>query len=299
MLPDYSNSPLVECVANFSEGQRPEVISAIAGTIAAAGAHVLDQTSDYDHHRSVITFVGRPDVVGEAAVQSVGKALELIDLSTHSGVHPRIGVADVVPFVPLRGISLVECAWLAQAVGAEIWNRFQVPVYLYEAAAQTPERQDLARVRAAVARQPVPLPDFGNAELHPTAGAVAVGARKILIAWNVFLQTSDVEAAKEIARRIRASNGGLACVKALGLYLPRRNQAQVSMNLTDFEVTPPHIVLDAIARHARSLDVEIASSELIGLIPQTALDWAASVGIDLRIEEFDSSRILEERMKLL
>lgn len=289
-------SPLVECVANFSEGRDHSLITAIADVIAAVPTvTVLDQTADPDHHRSVITFVGPPEAIGEAAVRAVGQAVKTIDLSIHDGVHPRIGVADVVPFVPLRTITLVECAWLAQAVGAEIWNRFNVPVFLYEAAAQFPHRRNLADVRRAGARLPFPLPDFGNAEPHPTAGAVAVGARKILIAWNVFLAEPNLEAAKEIAKRIRHANGGLPCVKALGLFLAERNQAQISMNLTDYEITPPHIALEAITRHARELGVTVASSELIGLIPQAALDPT----VDLRIENFTADRILDNRLNAL
>lgn len=292
-MPESASSPLVECVANFSEGRDLAAINAIANAIAAVpGVTVLDQTSDPDHHRSVITFVGPPEAIGEAAVRAVGEAVARIDLTTHSGVHPRIGAADVVPFVPLRAITLVECAWLAQSVGAEIWNRFQVPVFLYEAAAQFAHRRNLADVRRAGNRSPFPLPDFGNAEPHPTAGAVAVGARKILIAWNVFLNEPNLEAAKEIANRIRHANGGLACVKALGLFLAERNQAQVSMNLTDFEITPPHIVLEAITRIGAELGVTVATSELIGLIPQAALN----ADVDLKIEHFTPDRILENRL---
>jgi glutamate formiminotransferase len=296
-LPDRDASPLVECVANFSEGRDPRVIDTIASVIAAVpGVGVLDRTSDPDHNRSVITFAGRPEAIGEAAVLAVGEAVARIDLTQHTGVHPRIGAADVVPFVPLRGITLVECAWLAHAVGAEIWNRFSVPVFLYDAAAQVASRRNLANVRKEAARSPFPVPDFGYAAPHPTAGAVAVGARKILIAWNVFLADGNVAAAKEIARRIRHANGGLACVRALGLYLEERGQAQVSMNLIDYEVTPPHVVLTEIKRIAAELGVQVATSELIGLIPESALLTAKEHGVDLCIEHFTPDRILESRL---
>jgi len=293
-------APLVECVANFSEGRDQRTIDAIASAIAGVpGVGVLDQTADPDHHRSVITFAGRPEAIGEAAVLAVGEAMARIDLNNHTGVHPRIGAADVVPFVPLRDITLVECAWLAHAVGAEIWNRFAVPVFLYDAAAQTESRRNLANVRKAAASPPFPVPDFGNAAPHPTAGAVAVGARKILIAWNVFLADGNVEAAKEIARRIRHANGGLACVRALGLYLPERGQAQVSMNLTDFEVTPPHVAWEAISRIAAELGVTVSTSELIGLIPEAAVMAAEENGIDLKIEHFSPDRVLESRIRTI
>ncbi len=297
-MPERGLAPLVECVANFSEGRDLSIIDAISSAIAAVpGVSVLDQNADPDHHRSVITFAGRPEALGEAAVVAVGEAVARIDLTKHSGVHPRIGAADVVPFVPLRDITLVECAWLAHAVGAEIWNRYAVPVFFYDAAAQVESRRNLADVRRSATRPPFPVPDFGNAAPHPTAGAVAVGARKILIAWNVFLADGNVDAAKEIARRIRHANGGLACVKALGLYLPERGQAQVSMNLTDFEVTPPHVVLEAIERIAAELGVSVATSELIGLIPESALIAAAESGVDLRIEHFTPDRVLESRLR--
>lgn len=297
-MPDRGFAPLVECVANFSEGRDIRVIDAIASAIGATpGVNVLDQSADPDHHRSVITFAGRPEAIGEAAVVAVGEAVARIDLTKHKGVHPRIGAADVVPLVPLRDITLVECAWLAHAVGAEIWNRFAVPVFLYDAAAQVENRRNLAAIRKSVARPPFPVPDFGDAAAHPTAGAVVVGARKILIAWNVFLADGNLEAAKEIARRIRHANGGLACVKALGLYLPERGQAQVSMNLTDFEVTPPHVAWEAIGRIATELGVTVATSELIGLIPESALIAAEANGVDLKIENFSKDRVLESRIR--
>jgi glutamate formiminotransferase len=284
----------VECVPNFSEGRDPAVIDAIARAIESVPEiAVLHRTSDTDHNRSVITFAGSPDNIVEAAVRGVEKAVQLIDLTQHSGVHPRIGSADVVPFIPIQGISLDECARLAIEAGEEIWGRLRVPVYLYEAAARLPERRRLENIRRQGAGT-LAHPDIGGPDFHPTAGATVIGARKFLIAWNVNLATADVNAAKAIARTIRASNGGFAHVKALGLMLKSRNQAQVSMNLTDFEVTSMRTVFDAIAREAADRGVGIAASELIGLIPQAALNGASPEY--LQIEDFTPDRILENRL---
>jgi glutamate formiminotransferase len=286
--------PLVECVANFSEGRRAHVVDAIAGAIRAThGAHILDQSADADHNRSVITFAGRPEHVGEAAVAAAGKAVELIDLNLQDGVHPRIGAVDVIPFVPLRHITLIECGWIAHSVGAELWNRYQLPVYLYGDAAVLPERRSLPYVRQggyeflkeAVRTDMKRFPDYGQAELHPTAGAVAVGARKILIAWNIELDTADVEAAKSIAQTIREANGGFIGVRALGLPLESRGITQVSMNLTDYEVTPPHFVMERVQRLAVEHGARVVGSELIGLIPQRARDLARDAGVDLLLED--------------
>lgn len=295
---------LIECVANFSEGRRVFVVDAIVEAIASElGAVVLHRTSDADHNRSVVTFAGSPESVIAAAVKGVGKAVDLIDLNHHQGVHPRIGAADVIPFVPIKGVSLDDCNGFAIAAAAEIWERFRVPAYLYEASARTPDRKRLENVRrgqfeklrAEAVSDPSRAPDIGGPALHPTAGAVAIGARKILIAFNVNLVAPDVESAKIIASRIRASSGGLPHVKALGLALPSRNQAQVSINLTDIEVTPLHVVFDAVVSEARSLGIGIASSELIGLMPRTALE-AAAVHY-LRIENFRPHSVLETRLE--
>ncbi|MCX6590956.1 MAG: glutamate formimidoyltransferase [Acidobacteria bacterium] len=289
---------LIEAVPNFSEGQDPRIVGRLADVIAAvAGVTVLDRTSDVDHHRSVITFAGAPEPVLEAGIRAVGEAAHLIDLRTHAGVHPRVGACDVLPFVPVEGVTLAECAELAHRAGHEIWQRHQIPVFFYEAAALTPERQRLELVRRggfeALTTRPDP-PDVGTIRRHPSAGATIVGARKFLIAYNINLASNDLALAKEIARRIRTSGGGLPCLKALGLPLEARQQVQVSMNLTDFEVTPLATVFTTVQRLAADHGVEIAGSELIGLIPQQALEGTAH--LDLRWEQFDESRILENRL---
>jgi glutamate formiminotransferase len=299
------NGPLVECVANFSEGRRPEVIAALAQSIRdVEGVAVLDIDSDTDHNRSVITFAGAPEYVGEAAVRAAGVAAELIDLTKQDGVHPRIGAADVIPFVPIRRITLIECGWIAHSVGAEIWNRFHVPVYLYGEAAVLPERRPLPnvrqigfeRLRELVKTDIHRFPDYGQAELHPTAGAVAVGARKILIAWNIELETADLEIAQSIASAIREANGGFPGVRALGLALASKGITQVSMNLTDYEATPPHIVLPRVEQLAAARGVTVRGTELIGLIPRQALDMAAEAGVDLRIENLQPDSTIEARL---
>ena len=296
---------IVECVPNFSEGRDRRVVESIANAIASTPAvAVLNVSADADHHRSVITFAGPPDAVAQAAVAGAREAVRRIDLNRHSGVHPRIGAVDVIPFVPVEGVTLGECAGLAEAVGQEMWDRFRVPVYLYEAAARQPERVRLEQVRKLQfeglrqsIREPAVRPDIGDAALHPTAGATAVGARKFLIAFNVNLDTFDLDAAKTIARKIRASSGGLPHVKALGLPLASRNQVQVSMNLTDYEVTPLHVVFTAIAREAAALGIAVAGSELIGLIPRRALE--ASAGHDLRWESPAACAVFENSLERL
>ena len=292
--------PIIECVPNFSEGRDVSVVARIADAIKSAqGAALLDQTSDRDHNRSVITFAGPPDAVVEAAFRAIQRAVELIDLSRHAGVHPRIGAADVVPLVPIAGVTLEFCAQLAARLGERVWRELHVPVFLYEAAARRPERENLANVRRGlfealreeVPRNPERLPDFGEAALHPTAGACVIGARKFLIAFNINLNTADLEIARRIARKIRASSGGLPAVKALGLLLESRRQAQVSTNLTDFEVTPLCAVVEAVRAEGTQCGVRIASTELIGLIPRAALLNAD--GCDLAIRD---DQILENRL---
>ena len=294
---------LVECVPNFSEGRNAARVEAIVAAIATApGILLLDRHSDADHNRTVVTFAGSPEAVLEAALRGAGKAVELIDLRQHQGVHPRIGALDVLPFVPLRGAGMETCVALARQAGEQIWRRYHVPVYFYEKAARRPDRANLAHVRRgqfeglreAVRRDPDRRPDIGGPELHPTAGATAVGARKILIAFNIQLATSDVEIAKRIARKVRASSGGLPHVKAMGVLLRSRNLAQVSMNLTDFERTPPHRAYAAVKREADSLGVKIAGSEIVGLVPQKALELMA--GRDLQFEHPPDSMVLEKRL---
>jgi len=293
-------STLVECVPNFSEGRDRAKVDAIVQAMQVEGVYLLDREMDPDHNRSVITLVGDRTAIAEAAIRGVGKAAELIDLTKHSGAHPRIGAADVVPFIPIEGVTLEDCVAIARQVGQEIWKRHQIPVYLYEAAAATPERQNLENIRRgqfeglreAVTSDPARRPDFGEARLHPTAGATVVGARKFLIAYNVFLNTSDVEVAKKIGKAVRFSNGGFRYVKGMGLMC--RGLAQVSMNLTDFEQTPIARVFEFVKREATRHGVAPLSSEIVGLIPKKALEDAAEWF--LQVENFDSSLILENRL---
>ena len=291
---------LVECVPNFSEGRDKAKVDTIIEAMKMDGVYLLDREMDADHNRCVITLVGDPVKVEEAAIRGVGKAAELIDLTKHTGAHPRLGAADVIPFIPIEGLALEDCVAMARRVGEQIWKRFGVPVYLYEAAAQTPERQNLENVRRGqfegireeVKTNPARKPDFGNAELHPTAGATIVGARKFLVAYNVYLNTPDVEIAKKIGKAVRFSNGGLRYVKGMGV--PVRGLAQVSMNLTDTDQTPIARVYEYVKREAARYGVMPLSSEIVGLIPKKALEDAAEWF--LQIENFDSSLILENRL---
>jgi glutamate formiminotransferase / formiminotetrahydrofolate cyclodeaminase len=291
---------LVECVPNFSEGRDKAKVDAIVEAMKMDGVYLLDREMDHDHNRCVITLVGEREPIQEAAIRGVGKAAELIDLNVHQGAHPRMGAADVVPFIPIEGVTIEDCVAMARHVGAEIWKRFQIPVYLYEAAATTPERQNLENIRrgqfegirAEIATNPVRKPDFGEPRVHPTAGATVVGARKFLIAYNIFLNTPDVEIAKKVAKAVRFSSGGLRYVKGAGF--PVRGLAQVSMNLTDFEQTPIHRVFEFVKREAARYGVMPVSSEIVGLIPKKALEQAAEWF--LQIENFDSSLILENRL---
>ena len=294
---------IIECAANFSEGRDTAVVGALTEAIAKrAGVAVLHQTSDPDHNRSVITFAGSPEAVAEAAIRAVAKSIDLIDLNRHTGVHPRIGAADVIPFIPLSGITLEECANLAKHAAEEIWRSLRLPVYLYEAAAQKPDRVRLEQIRRGgfeKLREEIRFdterhPDFGRAELHPTAGAAVVGARKVLIAYNINLDTDDIRVAKTIAKAIRFSSGGLPHVKALGLMLHSRRQVQVSINLTDYEVTPLHVVHQAVVAKARELGAAVAGSEIIGLIPGAALEKAAQSY--LCCENYQPNLVIERRL---
>jgi glutamate formiminotransferase / formiminotetrahydrofolate cyclodeaminase len=293
-------STLVECVPNFSEGRDKAKVDAIIDAMKIPGVFLLDREMDHDHNRSVITLVGEREPIQEAAIRGVGKAAELIDLNVHQGAHPRMGAADVVPFIPIDGVTIDDCVAMARHVGSEIWKRHHIPVYLYEAAAATPERQNLENIRrgqfegirAEIATNPVRKPDFGDPRVHPTAGATVVGARKFLIAYNVFLNTPDVEIAKKVAKAVRFSSGGLRFVKGAGF--PVRGLAQVSMNLTDFEQTPIHRVFEFVKREAARYGVTPVSSEIVGLIPKKALEQAAEWF--LQVENFDSSLILENRL---
>ncbi len=291
---------IVECVPNFSEGRDPAKVDAIVEAMKLPGVYLLDREMDADHNRSVITLAGEREAIQEAAIRGVAKAAELIDLTKHKGAHPRLGAADVVPFIPIDGVTLEDCVAMARHVGAEIWKRYQVPVYLYEAAATTPERQNLENIRRGqfegireeIATNPARMPDFGEPRLHPTAGATVVGARKFLIAYNIYLNSSDVSIAKSIAKTVRFSSGGMPFVKASGFLV--RGLAQVSMNLTDFEQTPLHRVFEAVKREAERYGVLPVSSEIVGLIPKRAIEQAAEWF--LQLEHFDSSLILENRL---
>ena len=293
-------STLVECVPNFSEGRDPAKVDAIVEAMKIPGVYLLDREMDSDHNRCVITLVGEREAIQEAAIRGVGKAAELIDLTQHQGAHPRMGAADVVPFIPIDGVTIEDCVAMARHVGAEIAKRFQIPVYLYEAAAATPERQNLENIRrgqfegirADIATNPARKPDFGEPRIHPTAGATVVGARKALVAYNVFLNTPDVDIAKKIAKAVRFSSGGLRFVKGAGFLV--RGLAQISMNLTDFEQTPIHRVFEFVKREAARYGVIPVSSEIVGLIPKKALEQAAEWF--LQVENFDSSLILENRL---
>jgi glutamate formiminotransferase len=285
---------LIECVANFSEGRNHQTIDAlVCAAESVAGAALLDRTSDVDHNRSVLTIAGNPAAVAEAAFRAIETAVARIILPSHHGVHPRIGAADVVPFVPISNSSLEECARIAVEVAARCWSELRLPAFLYEAAARDAARARLEVLRSSKFRGE---PDFGEGR-HPTGGAVIVGARNFLVAWNINLDSQDLQAAREIARAVRESGGGLPCVKALGLELRSRGQVQVSINLTDFDITPIHVVFERVREEARRRNIPIAGSELIGLIPQRALE--AAHGHDLhwlagiRIWDF----VLETRLK--
>ena len=291
---------LVECVPNFSEGRNPAVVDAIVEAMKLPGVYLLDREMDSDHNRCVITLVGDREAIQEAAIRGAGKAAELIDLTQHQGAHPRMGATDVIPFIPIDGVTLEDCVAMAKHVGAEIAKRYGIPVFLYEAAATTPERQNLENIRRGqfegirdeIATHPARHPDFGEPRVHPTAGATVVGARKPLIAYNIFLNTPDVSIAKKIAKAVRFSSGGLRFVKGAGFLV--RGLAQVSMNLTDFEQTPIHRVFEFVRREAARYGVIPVSSEIVGLIPKLALEQAAEWF--LQVENFDSSLILENRL---
>lgn len=292
---------LIECVPNFSEGRDFAVVEEIVRAMQSVeGIVVLGREMDRDHNRSVVTFVGPAERVSEAAVRGVARAAELIDLNRHTGEHPRIGAADVVPFVPLEGTTMEECVALAHRTGEEIWRRCGVPVYYYEAAARSPERANLADLRRGqfeglreeVRTNPARRPDVGGPDLHRTAGATVVGARKFLIAYNIYLATADVAAARRIARKVRASSGGLPFVKAMGVEV--KGRAQVSMNLSDFEQTPVHVVFEAVKREAQAEGAAVESSEIIGLIPKKALEMAGA--FFLQVENFHPGLVLENRL---
>jgi glutamate formiminotransferase / formiminotetrahydrofolate cyclodeaminase len=293
-------NPLIECIPNFSEARRPEVIDQIAAAITSVEeVHLLNRSSDLDHNRTVLTFAGPPFAVEEAAFRAIQTAAELIDMDNHTGEHPRLGATDVVPFVPLSDVTMDDCVAMAQRLGERVGNELNIPVYLYEAAAARPERANLENIRkgqyeglkSEIESDPERAPDYGPSELG-AAGATVIGARNPLIAFNVYLTTADVDIAKKIARAIRHSSGGLRYVKALGLLVEGR--AQVSLNLTNYRETPVARVVEMIRREAGRYGVGIQHSELVGLIPQDALTDAAVWYMQL--DQFDKAQILESRL---
>jgi glutamate formiminotransferase/formiminotetrahydrofolate cyclodeaminase len=295
---------IVECVANFSEGRNPETVRALVAAVQSVpGVAVLDETMDRDHHRCVVTFAGRPFSVAEAAFQAARTATGLIDLRVHEGQHPRIGATDVLPFVPIRGVTMEECIQLAKLVGQRIGNELRIPVFLYEEAAVRPDRRRLEIIRQGglaglagrMESETAWTPDFGPKRPHETAGVSAVGARHPLIAFNVNLQTDDPAVARDIARAVRESSGGLPYVKAIGVTLASRGLVQVSMNLTNFEKTPIHVALDAVQREAERRGIKIAGTELVGLIPQQALIQVAEQA--LKLERLGAGAIVETRLE--
>ncbi len=294
---------LIECVPNFSEGRDASKVDALVTAMSAVpGVAVLDREMDADHNRCVITLAGEPEAVAEGALRGVGRALELIDLTRHSGAHPRVGATDVVPFVPVDGVTIEDCVALARRVGREIWERYKIPVYFYEAAALRPQCTNLENIRKGqfeglreeAPRNPDRAPDVGGPSLHATAGATVVGARKFLIAYNINLNTPDVEIAKKIAKAIRFSSGGLRYAKAMGVDLRARSLAQVSINMTDYEQTPLHRVFEMVAREAKRYGALIVGSEIVGLVPQRALDMSAD--FYLQLENFSPAQVLENRL---
>ena len=295
---------LVECVPNFSEGRKAETVESIAEAIASVkGVTVLNRHIDPDHNRSVITFVAAPDVVVEAALRAVAMAAELIDLRRHAGEHPRIGATDVLPFVPVSGVTIDECVSLAHAAGRRIWQELSIPVYFYERAALRPDRVRLEnvrgkgfeRLREEIKTNPDRAPDVGEMQLHPTAGAIAVGARPFLIAFNVNLHTNEIAVAQSIARAVRERGGGLPFVKALGFELQSRGVVQVSMNLTDYEQTTIARAFAAVQQEALRRGVEVLGTEIVGLLPRGALDRNAAYFSLL--ENFRENLVLENLLE--
>lgn len=296
--------PIIECVANCSEGRNAETIRALANAIEQVkGVCLLDRHEDTDHHRCVFTFAGPPDAVAQAAFELVKTATELIHLSHHEGQHPRIGANDVLPFIPLDGATMSQCVVLAKRVGRRVGEELGIPVFLYEEASDQPYRKRLEDIRrggltslgSRMEADPAWKPDYGPANPHPTAGAIVIGARHPLIAYNILLDTSDVSIAQAIAKTIRTSGGGLPSVKGLGMELKTKGLAQVSLNLTNYLQTPLHVVFEAVKAEAGKHGVSIVSSELVGLIPQEAFNQAAAY--DLKWDSLEPDRILESRLR--
>lgn len=294
---------LIECVPNFSEGRDAAKVEAIVAVMShVTGVYVLDREMDADHNRCVVTLAGEPDAVAEAALLGAGKAMELIDLTKHTGAHPRVGATDVLPFIPIDGVTIEDCVVLARRVGNELWKRYRIPVFFYEAAATRPDRANLENVRRGqfeglreeLKKNHDRQPDVGEPKLHPTAGATVVGARKFLVAYNVNLNTADISIANKIAKAIRYSSGGLRYVKSMGVDLKARNLAQVSINLTDFEQTPMHRVYEMVKREAERYGVIPVGSEIVGLVPKKAIEMAAD--FFLQLENFSPAQVFENRL---
>lgn len=293
---------LVECVPNFSEGRRADVIEAIVGEIRKIdGVKLLDVKPDASHNRTVVTFVGEPEAAKQAAFSACKKAAELIDMEKHQGEHPRIGATDVIPFVPVRGVTMEECVQLANELGQEIAEKLEIPVYLYEAAAKMPSRVKLPDIRKGEYEglkqditKPERHPDYGPPRMHPTAGATVVGARQFLIAFNINLGTSDVTIAKKIANAIREARGGYKYCRAIGVMLEDRNIAQVSINMVDYTGTPLYRVFETVKSEAARYGVNVVGSEIIGMVPlQALLDVAEFY---LRLEGFERKQVFEENL---
>jgi glutamate formiminotransferase len=295
---------LIECVPNFSEGRDPAKVESIVQAMQSVpGVYVLDREMDADHNRCVITLAGEPEAVGEAAILGAGRALELIDMNHHTGAHPRVGATDVVPFIPVDGVTIEDCVALARRVGNEIWKRYRIPIFFYEAAATRPDRVNLENIRRGqleglreeMKRNHDRQPDVGEPKVHPTAGVTVVGARKFLIAYNVNLNISDVGIANKIAKAIRFSSGGLRYVKSMGVELKARNLAQVSINLTDYEQTPMHRVYEMVKREAQRYGVVPVGSEIVGLVPKKAIEMASDYF--LQLEDFSPSQVFENKLE--
>lgn len=296
---------LVECVPNFSEGRKPEVVDQLVEAIqTVATACVLDTHLDPDHHRSVITFVASAENAAEAAVKVVGLASRLIDMRVHQGVHPRLGATDVLPFIPIREVTIDDCVAIAHQAGQRIASELSIPVFYYERAALRPDRVNLEDVRRGalellreqIATEPSRTPDAGPLMVHETAGAIVVGARPFLIAFNVNLGTRNITIARQIARTVRARHGGLPFVKALGFELSTRGLVQVSMNLVNYESTGMTAAYNAVRQEAKRLGVEIASTEIVGLLPEAALDRSSEYF--QKLENFSEDKIFESRLKI-
>ncbi len=294
---------LIECVPNFSEGRDKSKVDALIQTMSEVpGVWVLDHEMDADHNRCVITLAGEPDAVAEAAILGTGKAMELIDMNEHKGAHPRVGATDVVPFIPVEGVTLEDSVALARNVGQEIWRRYRIPIFFYEAAATRPDRVNLENVRRGqfegmkeeLKKNHDRQPDVGEPKMHPTAGVTVVGARKFLVAYNVNLNTPDVSIANKIAKAIRFSSGGLRYVKSMGVELKARNLAQVSINLTDYEQTPMHRVYEMVKREAQRYGAVPVGSEIVGLVPKKAIEMAADYF--LQLENFSPSQVFENKL---